>query len=98
MVQFIAVSHLCLFQALISLICPTTTSGLLNLPIFGNKYLATQFKFRNDPGAGKRNRAEFARQFGDGGQDLVDQMGKGHTPVSGEHDSEAKHMRDDNNQ
>merc|ERR1719318_1026612 len=80
--------------ALLLLPAPTSPSGLLNLPIIGNKYLATQFKYRNDPRAGMRNRAEFARQFGTGGQDIVDQLGKGHAPGIRGHDSEIKEITD----
>ena len=44
-----------------------------------------------------RNRAKYARQFGSGGKDLVDQLGKGHAPGNEERDSENKQMRDDDN-
>ena len=63
-----------------SLVALPPTSGLLNLPIFGNKYLVTEFQYPTDPGAGQRNRAQYARQFGPGGQDLIEELGRGHHP------------------
>ena len=75
---------------MLSLLKPPPSAGLLRLPLLGNKYLATKFTYKIDPGAGKRNRAEFARQFGEGGEKLVEALGKGHQPELGEQGPESQ--------
>merc|ERR1711963_111270 len=52
--------------------------ALLDLSILGNKYINSDFKYNTDPGAGVRNREEYARQFGQMGERLVEELGKGH--------------------
>merc|ERR1712024_393343 len=52
--------------------------ALPDLSILGNKYINTDFKYHTDPGAGIRNREEYARQFGFMGEHLVEELGKGH--------------------
>jgi len=57
-----------------------STYSILNLPILGNRYLVTEFHYPTDPGAGQRNRAQFARQFGPRGELLIEELGRGHHP------------------
>ena len=60
-----------------------TAAGVLDLMLLGNKYLKTEFSYPTDPGAGLRNRAEYARQFGPGGERLIAELGLGHTGGGG---------------
>merc|ERR1711971_1189151 len=46
------------------LLCLQLTSASAPLSLFGSSYLFTEYKYPVDPGAGQRNRAEYARQYG----------------------------------
>ena len=48
------------------------------LSLFGSKYLFRQFSYPSSHLAGRVNRVEYARQFGSWGEQLIEQLGRGH--------------------
>ena len=86
--RFLILTRSIQFQAILSLAALPSTSGILNLPIFGNQYLITEYKYPTDSRAGLRNRGQYARQFGPGGEDLIEQLGRGHHPGHGLHEGQ----------
>merc|ERR1711863_198223 len=65
------------------LLCLQLTSASAPLSLFGSSYLFTEYKYPVDPGAGHRNRAEYARQYGPFGEELIREFGLGHHPGHG---------------
>merc|ERR1739842_141974 len=65
------------------LLCLQLTSASAPLSLFGSSYLFTEYKYPVDPGAGHRNRAEYARQYGLFGEELIREFGLGHHPGHG---------------
>merc|ERR1712210_241465 len=57
------------------LLCLQLTSASAPLSLFGSSYLFTEYKYPVDPGAGQRNRAEYARQYGPFGEELIRSLG-----------------------
>merc|ERR1712203_9686 len=62
------------------LLCLQLTSASAPLSLFGSSYLFSEYKYPVDPGAGQRNRAEYARQYGPFGEELIREFGLGHHP------------------
>merc|ERR1711936_908677 len=65
------------------LLCLRLTSAVAPLSLFGSSYLFSEHKYPVDPGAGHRNRAEYARQYGPFGEELIREFGLGHHPGHG---------------
>merc|ERR1712037_845366 len=65
------------------ILCLQLTSASAPLSLFGSSYLFTEYKYPVDPGAGHRNRAEYARQYGPFGEELIREFGLGHHPGHG---------------
>ena len=67
------------------------------LSLFGSSYLFSPVSFPSREGAGERNRAEYARQYGVGGERLVAELGRGHQSQQQHHRQPDKPVnREDN--
>jgi len=63
---------------LISVLCVMSGDGS-NL-LFGSPFLFKEFSFPSSPSTGHANRAQYARQYGEKGDLLIEAFGKGHHP------------------
>jgi len=62
------------------LLCLRGAASIAPLSLFGSTYLFKKYNYPTNPSDGVRNRAAYARQYGEFGQDLIHQFSIGHHP------------------